>query len=451
MTFTLVGAVFMKVLYNIEELGASRYHIGRRTGVFRVVENVALGLVASPECDLSFYASHSFQSCQNYLKNQPRFKDVPLVNERSLRAQLQSYIYKEPIGAQVAPLISPADLKLLYQRRELLQLTRELQLRKRVARKIGFLFSKRFPPIDAKTINQADIYHTASIEPIPDQAHKARKTKKFLTVHDLIPILHPQFCRPNQAPHLDAVLNSLSSEDWAITVSQTAKDDLCNYRGVDPSRVFVTPLAATPEYFYPCLDATRIASTCRAYNIPDEPYFLSLCTLEPRKNVSHIIQCFAEMVQQQKVNPLNLVLVGGKGLKAEEIISSVCRHETIKRRVIVTGYVADADLAALYSGAMAFFFLSFCEGFGLPPLEAMQCGVPVITSNVTSLPEVVGDAGIMLDPTDKDGLRQIMLKVFNSSTLRKSLSSRSLERAKEFSWDKCVRETIAAYKATLDA
>ncbi len=444
----------MKVIYDIAELGAGRYNIGKRTGVHRVVENVALGLATSPECELSFCASQSFESlraCRDYLENQPRLKDVPLINGQSGRARLQSRIYSESADKQVAPIISPADLKLLYRQGKLFQSMRELQMRKRIARKIAFRLSESFPPIDAKTINQADIYHMPSIDRIPDQARQAHKAKKFMTVYDLIPILHPQFCPPTQASYLELVLDSLSSDDWVVTISQAAKDDLCNYRNLDPSRVFVTPLAAAPEDFYPCRDAAKIASIRRAYNIPEGPYLLSLCTLEPRKNIGHIIQSFANVVQQEKVNCLSLVLVGGKGMKAEEILSSISGHEAISDRVIVTGYVADEDLAALYSGALAFVYLSLAEGFGLPPLEAMQCGVPVITSNTTSLPEVVGDAGIMLDPTDEAGLCQSMLEIYNKPSLRELLSARSLERAKQFSWDRCVRETIAAYRTALAA
>ena len=114
-----------------------------------------------------------------------------------------------------------------------------------------------------------------------------------------------------------------------------------------------------------------------------------------------------------------------------------------------TGYVADEDLAALYSGALAFVYPSRAEGFGLPPLEAMQCGVPVITSNVSSLPEVVGDAGLLVEPEDLNGLAAAMLSLHNDASRRAELVARGLARAREFSWERFIGETLAAYRCAL--
>ena len=143
------------------------------------------------------------------------------------------------------------------------------------------------------------------------------------------------------------------------------------------------------------------------------------------------------------------MLVGTQGWDYNDIFEEIFKHEDIKKRIIITGYIPDEDLAALYSGALAFVYPSFYEGFGLPHLEAMQCGVPVITSNTCSLPEVVGDAGIMVDPTDADALCHSMLEIYNKSSLREAMSLKSIERAKQFSWEKCTQETLAAYKTAL--
>jgi glycosyltransferase involved in cell wall biosynthesis len=143
--------------------------------------------------------------------------------------------------------------------------------------------------------------------------------------------------------------------------------------------------------------------------------------------------------------------VGTKGWDFDKIFQELSNLPTLKERVIITGYVADEDLAALYSGAMAFVYPSFYEGFGLPPLEAMQCGVPVITSNTSSLPEVVGDAGIMVAPTDADALCQSMLNLYASSDLRSKMSFKSIEQAKKFSWQNCTEQTIGAYQLALNS
>lgn len=121
-----------------------------------------------------------------------------------------------------------------------------------------------------------------------------------------------------------------------------------------------------------------------------------------------------------------------------------------EERIILTGYVADEDLAPLYSSALAFIYISLYEGFGLPPLEAMQCGTAVITSNRSSLPEVVGEVGIILNPFDEDGACQAVLELYCNAALREQMSGCSIERSRQFSWDRCVRETIAAYQIALN-
>lgn len=244
-------------------------------------------------------------------------------------------------------------------------------------------------------------------------------------------------------------LNSLDIEDYVICVSHATRNDLLNNVKLDPAKVFVVHNAASSDIFYPCSDLAKIASVRRKYSIPEYPYILGLSTLEPRKNIDHVIRCFAKLVQEQSIKDLNLVLVGGKGWDYNKIFEEIENHASLKERIIFTGYVADEDLAALYSGALAFVYMSFYEGFGLPPLEAMQCGVPVVTSNTSSFPEVVGEAGIMLAPKDVDGFCNSIFEIYKKPSLREAMSLASLEQAKNFSWEKCIQETIAAYKTAL--
>lgn len=242
------------------------------------------------------------------------------------------------------------------------------------------------------------------------------------------------------------VIDSIDSETWVLSISQATKDDLCSYRkDIDPARVVVTPLAAS-EMFYPNHDPEEQQRVRRKYNIPNGHYILSLSTLEPRKNIDHTIRCFAKLIQQEHIPDLSLVLVGTKGWNYDKIFDEVLSTPELKDHVIVTGYADDMDLSAIYSGALAFVYPSFYEGFGLPPLEAMQCGVPVITSNTSSLPEVIGDAGIMVSPTDADGLCHAMLTICRDDSLRQSLSAKALQRAGQFSWDSCLAKTIGAYR-----
>jgi glycosyltransferase involved in cell wall biosynthesis len=294
-------------------------------------------------------------------------------------------------------------------------------------------------------LKRADVFHSPYYS-IPESVRTVTSLKRFLTVYDLIPILHSQYCGAGVEEGARKILDSVGPEDGFICISHATRDDLCNYKSeIDASRVFVTHLAAS-EFFYRCSDQESVSLVREKYGIPDAPYFLSLSTLEPRKNIDHSIRCFARLIEEQGLKDLYLVLTGMKGWKYEEIFETLSGCKSAKDRIILTGYVADEDLAALYSSALAFVYPSFYEGFGLPPLEAMQCGTPVITSNTSSLPEVVGEAGIMLDPTDVDGLCHSMLSIYESRTLREDMSRKSLERAKRFNWQKCVRETIEAYK-----
>ena len=219
---------------------------------------------------------------------------------------------------------------------------------------------------------------------------------------------------------------------------------------MNTERVFVTPLAVSNN-FYPVNDSDLIKKTLKHYKIDKSPYFLSLCTLEPRKNLDFLIKCFFKLIIENPTLDINLVLVGVSGWKNKTIFIEVQNSPLLKSRVIFTGYVPDQDLSAIYSGAVAFIFPSLYEGFGLPVLEAMQCGTPVISSNSSSLPEVVGDAGILIDPKDEDHLCQAMLDVLTDSNLRESLRKKGLERAKQFSWKKCADQTVEIYKKIIDS
>jgi len=422
----------MKVVYDISVLGCGHYQPTARTGVFRVVENIARGLAASKECDLTFCSSLSLEALNqtiDYLKSTDWGEDIPFLStgrSKDLHKELSkivTIINKE----------EPVSLLMKISRRVLLYGIR--------------LIEANFSPLSRKALLGKDIFHSPYFA-LPEESKNVNRLKRVLTVYDLIPILYSQFFELNSKGFYE-ILNSLTPRDWVICISQATKNDLCNYRtDLDAGRVFLTQLAAS-ELFYRCEDFSEIASVRKKYQIPDSPYILSLSTLEPRKNIAHTIRCFAKTVQQENLKDLHLVLVGTKGWDYNEIFEEISKYEDIKKRIIITGYVADEDLAALYSGALAFVYPSFYEGFGLPPLEAMQCGVPVITSNTSSLPEVVGDAGITVAPTDADALCHSMLEIYNKPSLREAMSLKSIDRAKQFSWEKCTQETFAAYKTAL--
>jgi glycosyltransferase involved in cell wall biosynthesis len=430
----------MKVLYDINVLGIGHYNPRARTGVFRVVENIAYGLKKSKACELSFCTSTQYapniQSSLDYLDANPELAEVPFRINKSWKFRQGCQKIENKLTTQIQKAEFPQEIPL------------------KIARKLTCSFNRRtdhfYNPIEPISLAETNIYHSP-FEPIPSQVQQSKNLHKFLSIMDLIPILYPKFFKSHEDTPVKRAIDGLDAESWALCISQCTKDDLCNYsKSIDPSRVFVTHLAAS-ELFYQCTNSQQIELVRKKYQIPDGPYILSLSTLEPRKNIEHTIRCFSALVHQEKIQDLHLVLVGTKGWDYDSIFSEITNNSNLKERVIVTGYVADEDLAALYSGAMTFVYPSFYEGFGLPPLEAMQCGVPVITSNASSLPEVVGEAGIMLAPKDTDGLCQNLLKLYYDSSLRKSMSEMSLEQAKKFSWGRCTQETIKAYEVALNS
>jgi glycosyltransferase involved in cell wall biosynthesis len=276
---------------------------------------------------------------------------------------------------------------------------------------------------------------------------------RFLLVHDILPVLRPHyFGRKEPAAWFLNIMKSVDPQkDWIACNSLCTKRDYCDYLGFDPARAFVTPLAAE-DYFRPVDEAAQAAMRARL-RLPAGRYLLSLCTLEPRKNLVHVIRCFLQTVAENRgqLADVNLLLAGAKGWQYDAIFKEVEASPDLKSRIVFLGRVSDEDIAALYSAASGFLYLSLYEGFGLPPLEAMQCGTPVVASNTSSLPEVVGDAGLMIDPTDEAALRQAILSLLTDSNLRNELSRRGIERARQFSWNRFMDETMTAFRQALAA
>ncbi len=440
----------MKVIYDVSTLGLAQYYPHGRAGILRVAENIAHGIIQTDDCELLWYPGKSLDvvgGCVDYLKADPALSSYPLLfaGWRNLRRFLRERRYDPEV-------VEAVSFHALLSRWNDGWEREELKLGKRLWRRVAIygdeIVERYFFPLDSCRFEQADIFHTP-MGPIPKRAQVARRLQKFLTLYDMIPVLHPEFFTRHILDLHAGILNSLHPDDWVLCISDSTKNDFLNHTRFDPAHVFVTPLAASPDVFYQCVDTERIAQVKAKYNVPGGPYILTLNKLEPRKNIDQVIRCYSDMIQTHHINDLSLVLVGGKGWLYDKIFESLSNADISRERIVMTGYVPDADLAPLYSGAMMFVYPSFYEGFGLPPLEAMQCGVPVITSNTSSLPEVVGDAGIMINPEDEDALCQNMYELYVNDSLRDKMSARVLERAKQFSWSKCVQETITAYKTAL--
>jgi glycosyltransferase involved in cell wall biosynthesis len=423
----------MKVLFDISWLGHSYGKSSGSTGLERVIENLACRLIAAPECELTLCAGDSFAALSGSLavwRSHPELSKAPLPYPKV------HAFYQLRLHQLLMKLHEPDRPNLL------------VRATRKALRTGSNWLRGRDDSLDAKSLSGAEIYHSPFLA-IPEAVRRAGKPKCVLNVHDLIPLRFPALAPDGAPAMLRATFGSLTAEDTVLCMSEATKADLCNHlTWLDPKKVNVTYLGASNR-FRPSNDpATNLRLRAR-FRIPNGPYVLSVSSLEPRKGVDHLIRCFARLVTEQNISDLNLVLAGPKGWKDEGIFQMLSEHPHLKDRIIVTGRVEDDDLPALYSGALAFAFPSLYEGFGLPALEAMQCGAPVITSNTSSLPEVVGDAGILIEPRDVDALCQAMLELYRNESRRAELSARGLDRARQFSWERCTRETIAAYEVAL--
>lgn len=286
-----------------------------------------------------------------------------------------------------------------------------------------------------RAVQGADILH-APILIVPPR----KRVPLVVTVFDLTFLMFPhQHLRSTRVLLGSGLRRAVRSADAFLAISENTKRDLVRLCGISPDRIHVTPLAADP-LFRPSADNGALAR----HGI-DRPYVLYVGTLEPRKNIAVLLRAFAALQDEGVLEETLLVLAGAKGWMYDEIFALITQLG-LRDRVRTLGYVADEDLPVLYSEAQVFVYPSLFEGFGLPVLEAMQCGAPVITTNVSSLPEVAGDAGVLISPDDVAGLTRELRGILSEPERRADLRGRSLARAALFSWQKTAQLTAEVYQ-----
>jgi glycosyltransferase involved in cell wall biosynthesis len=249
-----------------------------------------------------------------------------------------------------------------------------------------------------------------------------------------------------RAVHARLVRRTAASAARILTLSDHAKRRIVAVYGVPPERVTVTHLAADPIYFAP-VPGEEVARVRRRYGLHD-PYILSVASLFPHKNLDTLLDAFTAL-RLTDHPPVQLALVGLQKSAAAALQARI-RAGGLEKDVIVTGWVPEADLPALYRGAEVYVLPSRYEGFGLPVLEAMASGTPVITTTATSLPEVAGDAALLVDPDDRTGLVTALRRVLGDAALRAELVGRGRERATLFTWKKTAETTVGALHAAAD-
>ena len=282
--------------------------------------------------------------------------------------------------------------------------------------------------------NSFDLFHGTNYE-IPLWS----RIPTVVTIHDLSLLhdsrLHEQRLRSRGRWRLPVMAKKASR---IITPSTSVKTEVCEAFGFDPEKVAVTPEAPRPAF------RRREDAGLRKRLGIDCEFILFVGTIEPRKNLHRLVEAFDRVLRSTSLSP-KLVIAGGKGWLMDDFASFI-KQKRLEDRICLTGYLQDEELCALYSACSAFVYPSLYEGFGLPPLEAMACGAPVITSRIPSLLETVGDAARLVDPNDVEDLARAMTEMLSDVAMREHYAELGQKQVKKFSWEQTARKTLEVYR-----
>jgi glycosyltransferase involved in cell wall biosynthesis len=287
-----------------------------------------------------------------------------------------------------------------------------------------------------------DLYHATDFTLPPVWPH----IPTVLTVHDLSFVRVPEAASPSLRAYLNRVVpRSVARASHILADSEATRQDILTLYGTPAEKVTVL-YSGVDARFRRVADAAELAAIRMRYHLPDKPLLISVGTVQPRKNYSRLIEALASV--RRRGLDVDLLIVGGKGWLDGPIYETL-RSTQMEPHVHFTGFAREDDLPALYSLASATVLPSLYEGFGLPVLESMACGTPVVTSNVSSLPEVAGTAGLLVDPLNTDDIAHAIERVLTEDSLRERLSSDGFARAKDFSWSRSAAQLVELYTRLL--
>jgi glycosyltransferase involved in cell wall biosynthesis len=286
--------------------------------------------------------------------------------------------------------------------------------------------------------SRVDIFHCCLFPPL----YSGRRS--VFTVHDFSPFVRPEFFPVPIRLRLTMFMrHGIASATRILCVSESTKADLVRLFRIDSSRVSVVHLGVEKCYHPP--DPAAVVRIRRQYNLPDR-YVLYVGKLDSRKNIVGILRAYYLLKTRYGYGTSYALVLAGRRMWSSKAELSEIGRLGLGDNVRILGHIEHADLPLLYAGAAVFLFPSHYEGFGLPPLEAMACGTPVVTSNVTSLPEIVGDAGVCIAPDDHDAIAQAVHELLSDASLHASRRAMGLTRASEFSWTRTAGETLRVYR-----
>lgn len=288
-----------------------------------------------------------------------------------------------------------------------------------------------------------DIFYAPYASGIPRNGF----SKMVFTCHDLVFLRYPEH-RGRSLSNYYLLRHQIASKraKFIIAPSQSTKNDLVKFLQISPKKIIVIPEAAD-QRFKIINHQKTVSRIIGKYFDPRLKYILSVGTLEPRKNLPRLVEAFGGL-PNAILKKYRLVLVGGEGWRNQTLKKTIANFN-LKEKVILPGFVSDEDLPYIYNQATIFIYPSLYEGFGLPPLEAMACGVPVISSRISSLPEVVGRGGMLINPENEEEIRQAIKKLILKPGLRNKIAKAGLLQAKKFSWKKTAKATLKVFEDAL--
>lgn len=405
-----------------------------RTGIFFSAYHLFLEMLQNKDAEVLLYCDiKALYAIEKYSQKNENFKGVRNVLRYSKPMRWISY------GFYLRSKLSPKNIIEMF-------FAKSFTLMLLVLKKIFGILDRLVLPKDECCI------FFSPMQKIPQVFKNNHKIIKFTLLHDVIPILNQEHYILKKNHWFYELFYSINPDDYYFANSAYTKEDFIKHcPSVDGNKITITYLGVN-ENFYPDKDEKKNQLIREKYHIPqDKLYIFSLCSIEPRKNLLFAVENFIRFIAKNHIQDVIFVLGGGYWREfIKQLENKIQDLGEYGNKIIRAGYVDDEDLPNLYSNSLCSVYLSKYEGFGLPALEAMSCGTPLIASNVTSIPEVVRDGGILIDPDDGLALQDAFKKIYFDKSFASELSLRGIKQAKKFSWKKCASQMVAEMKSTLE-